>query len=119
MVTTNPARAFRMDSKIGSIAEGKLADLLLLKPQVKDPYEALVQAEPEDIALLLQEGTPIYGDLEFRELFETRNVEFSEITLKGFKKLVKGDPANLLKRVQENVGFAKELDFIPLDVNNV
>ncbi len=45
MVTANPARAFRLQESTGSIAAGKLADLLVLRPRVADPYEALLQGE--------------------------------------------------------------------------
>jgi cytosine/adenosine deaminase-related metal-dependent hydrolase len=119
MVTINPARAFRMEDRTGSIEAGKYADILLLKPQHADPYEALLQAEPKDIQLLLQEGKPLMGDPAFKQLFQGNGSEYSEIVLQGKPKLVKGDPEGLLKRVRKNVGFKKELDFIPIDVQNV
>ena len=49
--TINPARAFWMGEQTGSIEDGKLADLLVLRPRSSDPYEALLQARIEDIEL--------------------------------------------------------------------
>jgi cytosine/adenosine deaminase-related metal-dependent hydrolase len=119
MVTTHPAKAFRMDKEIGSIEEGKRADLLLIEPTDKDPYEALVKMEPKDIQLLLWKGEPILGDVRYKELFENTKQNHNTISLMGSPKLVKGDPAGLLKRIRNNVGFKKDLDFMPLEVQNV
>ncbi|MBA7675192.1 Atrazine chlorohydrolase [subsurface metagenome] len=115
MVTLNPANAFRMQDRIGSIEEGKLADLLVLKPRQADPYEALVNGRMEDIDLLFWEGTPIYGDARYEELFVSREVEYTRIKVRGREMLVKGDPGGLLKKVRKAVGFKKTLDYMPLD----
>jgi 5-methylthioadenosine/S-adenosylhomocysteine deaminase len=62
MVTVNPAKAFRMQRETGSLAAGKLADVLVLRQRHEDPWESLVAARIEDIELLLSGGTPICGD---------------------------------------------------------
>ena len=115
MVTVNPARAFRMQKETGSLAEGKLADILVMRQQKDDPWESLVAARAEDIELLVQDGTPIYGDAAHEELFAGRGAPFSKVTVRGRQMLVKGDPAALMERVRKAVGFRKVLDFIPLD----
>lgn len=114
MVTVNPARAFRMQAKIGRIAEGMLADLLVVRPSQEDPYEALLAVQIQDIELLLLEGTPVFGSPEFEELFSLREVDYTRVKLNGHEKLVKGDPAGLLQEVRNAVGFKKILDYIPL-----
>jgi len=119
MVTVNPAKAFRMYERIGSIEEGKNADLLLLEPVDKNPYEALVKAEPGNISLLLMEGKPLLGDLRYEELFIQTGTDYNRISLMGKEKCVIGDPESLLLTVQKKVGYAKPLDFMPIDVNNV
>jgi hypothetical protein len=115
MVTVNPARAFRMQKEIGSLVEGKLADILVVRQRHDDPWESLVMARVEDIELLVQEGTPIYGDAAHEELFAGRGAQYSKVTVRGRKMLVKGDPVSLMERVRKAVGFRKVLDFIPLD----
>ncbi len=115
MVTINPAKAFRMSDRIGSLQEGKFADILLLRPRFEDPYEALVNADMEDIELLLMEGDPIYGSAKYEVLFTERNVDYTEISVRGRRMLVKGDPTGLIQEIREAVGFKKKLDFIPID----
>jgi 5-methylthioadenosine/S-adenosylhomocysteine deaminase len=115
MVTANPARAFRLQERTGSIAEGKLADLLVLRPRVSDPYEALLEAQIEDIELLLLEGTPLLGAVEHEELFALRECSYTKVRVHGRAMCVKGDPAGLLAEVRRAVGFKKVLDYLPLD----
>ncbi|MGA2973906.1 MAG: amidohydrolase family protein [Spirochaetia bacterium] len=115
MVTVNPARAFRIQKETGSLAEGKLADLLVLRQQREDPWESFVAAKPEDIELLVQDGSPLLGDASHEELFAGRGVQYAKVSVHGRQMLVKGDPAGLMEGVRKAVGFRKVLDFIPLD----
>jgi cytosine/adenosine deaminase-related metal-dependent hydrolase len=115
MVTVNPARAFRIQKETGSLAEGKLADILVVRQQHADPWESLVAAQVQDIELLVQDGSPILGDAAHEELFSGRGVQYSKITVRGRRMIVKGDPEGLMERVRKAVGFRKVLDFIPLD----
>jgi 5-methylthioadenosine/S-adenosylhomocysteine deaminase len=114
-VTINPAAALRMDNRIGSVEDGKLADLLVLRPRSSDPYEAVLQAQIEDIELLLYEGTPILGAAEHEELFRLRECPYTRIRVRGREMCAKGDPAGLLSRVRRAVGHKKVLDYLPLD----
>ncbi|MBN2535624.1 MAG: amidohydrolase family protein [Spirochaetales bacterium] len=115
LVTINPARAFRMQHKIGSIEIGKLADLLLIKPGDKDPYNAIVNLQMEDIELLTCNGNPVYGAREYEELFKLRDVEYTKIKVRNRDKLIIGDPVRLMSRIRKAVGYKKTFDFIPLD----
>jgi hypothetical protein len=115
MVTINPARAFRMEKKIGSIGRGRMADLFVLRSRGLEAYEALIRAQIEDIELLTLEGVPIYGSEEYKDFFGLKNGKYTDIQIRGKRKFVKGDPLNLLRRIREKVGYKKILDFIPLD----
>jgi len=115
MVTRNPARAFWMQDRIGSIEEGKLADLLLLRRRASDPYESLLQTRIEDIELILREGSPLYGDQRWEELFRLRGVDYTRTSVRGRAVCVRGDPAGLLAKVRAAVGFKKVLDYLPVD----
>jgi 5-methylthioadenosine/S-adenosylhomocysteine deaminase len=115
MVTANPAKAFRLQERTGSIAAGRLADLLVLRPRASDPYEALLAARIEDIELLLLEGTPVLGAAEHEELFALRECPYTRVRVRGQAMCVKGDPAGLLAEVRRAVGFRKVLDYLPLD----
>ena len=96
-------------------AEGKLADVLVVRQQHEDPWESLVAARVQDIELLVQDGSPILGDAAHEELFTGRGVQYSKVSVRGRRMIVKGDPEGLMERVRKAVGFRKVLDFIPLD----
>jgi len=115
MVTANPAKAFRIQKETGSISEGRLADVLIVRQQKDDPWESMVAARTEDIELLVQDGSPIFGGASHEELFAGRGVPFTKVAIRGRQMLVKGDPAGLMEKVRKAVGFRKVLDFMPLD----
>ena len=116
MVTTNPAKAFWMQDRIGTLDEGKFADILVLNAIHEDPYEALTRAEPADIRLLTQEGVPLLVE-------EALAQPFQDILGKGYEKVkiggrtvfVRGAPATLYKDVRKAIGFAKKLDYLPFE----
>jgi hypothetical protein len=116
MVTINAAKALRMNGTIGSLEEGKLADVLVTRRRDDDPWESLIKTEIDDIDLLVREGVPIFGGIEYQELFPLHQKEYSEFSIRGRKMVGKGDPEDLLKRIRKAVGFKKVLDFIPLDL---
>jgi 5-methylthioadenosine/S-adenosylhomocysteine deaminase len=115
MVTVNPAKAFRMDSKIGSLEPGKIADVMVLKARTDDPYENLASADMEDIQLLTMEGIPLYGETRFGDLLPESRDDYTTIRVGGRDMFVKGDPAGLLRGIREEVGFKKTLDFLPFE----
>src|SRR5207248_1227421 len=53
MTTALPARAAKIDDKVGALAKDKLADLFMLSSAASDPYEALLGARPEDVTLTM------------------------------------------------------------------
>jgi cytosine/adenosine deaminase-related metal-dependent hydrolase len=116
MVTVNAARAFWMQDRIGTLDEGKLADILVLKGRVSDPYENLASASMEDIELLTLEGKPIYGELRFLDILGgTLPAGYSQITVANRPMFVKGDPASLYMEARKKIGFKKVLDFLPFE----
>jgi cytosine/adenosine deaminase-related metal-dependent hydrolase len=114
MITYNAAKAFWMQDRIGTLDEGKLGDILVLKTNHDDPYENLVNASIEDIELLVLEGTPIYGEMRFLDIFGGALPSgYSTIEAGGRTMFVKGDPAGLYNEVRRKVGFKKVLDYMP------
>jgi cytosine/adenosine deaminase-related metal-dependent hydrolase len=55
---------FRMatDDVIGAIAVGRVADLAIYDGSVSPYYRAVIDASPEDVALVLRAGIPLYGE---------------------------------------------------------
>jgi cytosine/adenosine deaminase-related metal-dependent hydrolase len=116
MVTINAAKAFWMDDRIGTLDEGKLADVLVLKGRRDDPYENLAAASMEDVELLTLAGRPIYGELRFLDIFVGKIPDgFTQISVGGRPMFVKGDPAGLYREARRKIGFKKVLDYLPFE----
>jgi cytosine/adenosine deaminase-related metal-dependent hydrolase len=63
MVTQNAAKVVKMDSQIGVLANGLLADISVFAPQSgMSPFEAVINAQPQDVALVMRSGVALYGD---------------------------------------------------------
>ena len=86
MATVQAAAALRIESRVGSLAPGLLADILVVEANVADPYAALVAASEFDIALLIVGGRPILGDASMMTPLEGKFCE--EINICGFEKRV-------------------------------
>jgi cytosine/adenosine deaminase-related metal-dependent hydrolase len=116
MMTINAAKAFWMQDKTGSLDEGKLADILVLKANNGDPYENIVNAGMRDIELLVLEGKPVYGETRFLDIFDGKlPAGYTQIKVGNKPMFVKGDPAGLYKEARKKIGFKKELDYLPFE----
>ncbi len=62
MVTRKPAEAMGWGQKLGQIAEGYLADVLVVDERHADPYRNLIQTIEDNIQLVVVRGEPLYGD---------------------------------------------------------
>lgn len=67
MGTSIPAKLARVDDRIGRLAKGLYADLLVIKPRGTSPYEAVVTATAAAVQLVMVGGEPIYGDYDVLE----------------------------------------------------
>jgi cytosine/adenosine deaminase-related metal-dependent hydrolase len=114
MVTVNPAKAFRL-KKNGYVKKGYLADLVIFNDREKRPESSVVSAELRDVKLVVINGSPAYGDAEYRYLFERLDVEYQNVRVDGVDKLIIGDLVGLLQRISRAVGFKKEFPFLPVD----
>jgi hypothetical protein len=61
MATTNPARMLGWTPHIGSLQQGKRADLLVLDGHRGDPYRQLIAATEADVHLVMINGIPRLG----------------------------------------------------------
>jgi hypothetical protein len=105
-----------MQEKTGSLEEGKLGDILVLKAKDDDPYENLVNAGMEDIELLVLAGNPVYGEMRFLDVFDGKlPAGYTQITVGDREMFVKGDPAGLYREVRKKIGFEKYLDYLPFE----
>jgi hypothetical protein len=114
MVTSNPAKAFRL-KKNGKIKSGYYADLVVFANKDDDPYTSIVDADLTDVKLVVIKGKPVYGDIEYRALFDSLGVGYQEIVMDGVEKIVIGDILGVLRRISRAVGFKKEFPFMPVE----
>jgi cytosine/adenosine deaminase-related metal-dependent hydrolase len=70
MVTCNAADALGATGRIGTITVGYTADLMVIPGTAIAPYDSLLAAEPEDVALTVVSGRPMYGDLSLMAQFD-------------------------------------------------
>jgi cytosine/adenosine deaminase-related metal-dependent hydrolase len=116
MVTINSANAFRMQDRIGTLDEGKLGDILVIRAKNNDAYENLLEAKMEDIELLILAGKPIYGEMRFLDIFNGKlPADYTQIKVGKKTMFVKGDPVGLYSEVRKKIGFKKELDYLPFE----
>lgn len=114
MVTSNPAKAFRMEKRIGKLEPGMNADILILKAKKNEPYENLAAASMEDIEFLSVDGVPVLADGRFAELIP-KSSTYEEIVVDGRQMFAKGTPASLYREIRDAVGFKKRLTYLPFE----
>lgn len=87
MATEYPAQLAGLGDKIGRLATGYYADLVVLKKKEKDAYEAVVHASSEDVELVVVNGEPVYGTPEaMRNLLPGRQLD--TLTVCGIPKAI-------------------------------
>jgi 5-methylthioadenosine/S-adenosylhomocysteine deaminase len=64
MATVNAAKLAGASDKIGSLATGMAADLVVFPPKGDSPWTAILDADPGSIALVVVAGKPIVGDTD-------------------------------------------------------
>ena len=63
MVTYNAALAFGLESVVGKLAKGQIADIAMFKKtSTKTAYRAVIDADSPDVLLVMNEGKIVYGD---------------------------------------------------------
>ncbi len=75
-----------------SLAPGAAADLCFLR---RPP----LQARPADVALVVVDGVPRYGDAEFADLFARAGVQVDALQAGGVEKLVEAPLGQVARRV--------------------
>ena len=62
MATANPAAMVNLGGRIGSLAAGNAADLIVVRQTGDDAYWSLTHTAPQDLELVVIGGQAIYGD---------------------------------------------------------
>jgi hypothetical protein len=85
MATSIPAKLARLGDRIGTLAPGFAADILVIKNHGDAPYETVVSATPADVQLVTVAGIPVYGDPALMRALLPRK-QLAEIAVCGSRK---------------------------------
>jgi 5-methylthioadenosine/S-adenosylhomocysteine deaminase len=90
MVTIVPARLARLDDRIGRLAPGAAADLIVMRrPAANAPaYDALVRQTPADLLLVVVGGTAVFGEPVLMRRLVADPAVLDPITVCGQPRLV-------------------------------
>ena len=88
MVTSIPAQIAGIDEFVGTIREGLYADLLIIDGDSSQPYTSLLQAQPEDVKMVIVDGFPMYGDADLITQVMTSK-QYSEVEIGNAVKLLR------------------------------
>lgn len=62
MVTLNGAKALALDTMLGQLKKGYIADIAVFSGDTSRPYDAIVAATPAQVRLVMVGGVALYGD---------------------------------------------------------
>ena len=82
MVTVNGAKSANMQTEIGQLLVGALADVTLFRGTGND-YSRVINAQASDIALVLKAGVPMYGDAGLMEEMGAGGTDCDTVTVCG------------------------------------
>ncbi len=109
MITTNAAKALKLPKEYGTIGNNT-SNLLLLKKHDQDPFNNLLKTQIEDIELLIDHGTPIYGGVKFLNEF---NINKDDYYFFGNDRFVIGHPEKITESINTKLGYKKDFPFLP------
>ncbi len=114
MITKNPAKAYRVPA--GSFAENSPANFVVCKKIVDNPYENVLNLKLSDISLVVVNGKPSYGDINFTPLLQKLKIQHWRIDVENQQKFlaVRGS-LKLLKKAKSLPGYSKYLPFLPIN----
>lgn len=114
LVTRTAANIFRIDKQYGSIAPGKIANLLIFDDVKGDPFESFLALTPANISMVIHKGALVYGDESLRRACMIDFANFSEVVVAGRPKLLYGRLLNILERVEAKLGAPRQFPFLPV-----
>ncbi len=123
MMTSNAAKSLGVFDQIGSIVPGKLADILLLSGDRRNPYDAVVEANTTDVRGVFIDGARQMGDQDIYNTDIARN-EFCEvISMCEIDKIicvkdVAGEPNRFDRSDWARFGFYDVVNYVETLVQN-
>ncbi len=72
-VTVNGAEATALGSKLGRLAATRVADVAIFRRRGTTTHRSVVEAEPDDVVLVVRAGKVLFGDKVLTSAFDTSN----------------------------------------------
>jgi len=116
MVTMIPAEIAGISEYVGTISEGKFADLIVISGDLSSPYRALIDGGSESIKLVLVDGVPVYGELALMERFWDQG-ELSQIEVSGKIKALRLDRFDQMVSELELALADNDFELAPISEN--
>ena len=113
MITVNAAKALYMAPETAILNPTDTSNLLLIDALEQDPFENLLEVNSEHIRLLLHDGIPIYGDMEWLERFQSLQADYTEFRVGKREKFIIGDPLELNDQIDAALGYHKDFPYLP------
>jgi len=113
MMTVNAAKALFIPADRAVLNPEKTTDLLLIDALEHDPLENLLEVGSEHIQLLLHNGLPVFGDIDWLEIFPYFPDDYTEFRVGKREKFVLGDPLELNDQIDEALGYHKDFPYLP------
>jgi hypothetical protein len=108
-VTNVAAASVGWSHSLGTLESGKLADIVVMDRRVADPFENLVRSTERNVALVLIDGVPRYGDAKLIGRFQIPKTDLEPLTVgKRSKRLFTHQPGSPLG----NLTFGKARDVL-------
>jgi 5-methylthioadenosine/S-adenosylhomocysteine deaminase len=83
MVTRAAAEIVRWNDRLGTVEQGKIADLTLVSSIATDPYESALRATERDVRLVVIGGTPRYGHPDLMRALVTPDRDLEDVSVAG------------------------------------
>ena len=111
MATLNGAMGIAMDDAIGSIAEGRVADIAIYDGSSNADYRAVIDAQPNDVALVMRGGKVLYGEDGVVSSLSSESCDTMDVCGSPKRLCAQGDIGITLSQLEADVGTQYPLFF--------
>ena len=104
MVTVNAAGIAGDAGVIGLLAPGKVADISIFDESTNDGFRAVVAADPQDVALVMRAGKPLYGEDAVIAGLTSDSCDTLDVCGTGMRVCLQSEIGKSLSDLQTSVG---------------
>jgi 5-methylthioadenosine/S-adenosylhomocysteine deaminase len=94
MATRTGAQILKWDGVLGSLEDGKRADLLVVEGTGGDPFDHLIEAKEQDVSLVIINGVPRFGTAALMKALGVTTAETVKVGSASRKLFLRQDEAD-------------------------